>query len=158
MRFTSNFRHFFYGCGCSIAQGNGSNSSGSRCKVLFPLCCRFVSKKMLSRLERITSHIQRLPAKSVTRAMSAAASSPIAVGATIPDDIKLTVADWSEKKDDYCGVPRKVNSGDIFKGKRVVLFGVPGAFTPTVRTSFFTLRIAHFDVISVPFAARYCIH
>jgi glutaredoxin/glutathione-dependent peroxiredoxin len=47
----------------------------------------------------------------------------IKVGDTLPLDIKLK--EMGEKG------PQDVSVGDIFKGKRVVLFSVPGAFTPT---------------------------
>src|SRR2546427_8421897 len=47
----------------------------------------------------------------------------IKVGDTLPLDLKL-----KEMKD---GAPKDVALGEIFKGKRVVLFAVPGAFTPT---------------------------
>ena len=47
----------------------------------------------------------------------------IKVGDTLPLDLKL-----KEMKD---GSPKDVALGEIFKGKRVVLFAVPGAFTPT---------------------------
>jgi len=47
----------------------------------------------------------------------------IKVGDSLPADIKL-----KEMKD---GAPKDVSAADIFKGKRVVLFAVPGAFTPT---------------------------
>ena len=47
----------------------------------------------------------------------------IKVGDALPQDVKL-----KEMKD---GAPQDVALGDIFKGKRVVLFAVPGAFTPT---------------------------
>ena len=47
----------------------------------------------------------------------------IKVGDTLPADLKL-----KEMKD---GAPRDVTVGDLFRGKRVVLFAVPGAFTPT---------------------------
>src|SRR6266404_8217180 len=47
----------------------------------------------------------------------------IKVGDTLPLDLKL-----KEMKD---GTPKDVTLGEIFKGKRIVLFAVPGAFTPT---------------------------
>ena len=46
----------------------------------------------------------------------------IAVGDKLPD-VKLTKAGESG--------PEPVQSGEYFKGKRVALFSVPGAFTPT---------------------------
>ncbi|MEZ5735754.1 MAG: peroxiredoxin [Novosphingobium sp.] len=46
----------------------------------------------------------------------------IAVGDTVPD-VKLMKATESG--------PEAVQAGDFFKGKRVALFSVPGAFTPT---------------------------
>jgi peroxiredoxin len=47
----------------------------------------------------------------------------IKVGDALPQDLKL-----KEMKD---GTPKDVTLGEIFKGKRIVLFAVPGAFTPT---------------------------
>jgi glutaredoxin/glutathione-dependent peroxiredoxin len=47
----------------------------------------------------------------------------IKVGDTLPFDIKLK--EMGEKG------PQDVSVGDLFKGKKVVLFAVPGAFTPT---------------------------
>src|SRR6266705_163000 len=47
----------------------------------------------------------------------------IKVGESLPVDVKL-------KEMGETG-PRDVSVGDIFRGKRVVLFAVPGAFTPT---------------------------
>src|SRR3989442_13170209 len=47
----------------------------------------------------------------------------IKVGDTLPPDLKL-----KEMRD---GSPKDVALGEIFEGKRVVLFAVPGAFTPT---------------------------
>jgi peroxiredoxin len=47
----------------------------------------------------------------------------VKVGDTLPFDIKLK--EMGEKG------PQDVSVGDIFKGKKVVLFAVPGAFTPT---------------------------
>ncbi len=48
---------------------------------------------------------------------------PIKAGESLPADIKL--------KEMGEGGPKDVASGDIFRGKKVVLFAVPGAFTPT---------------------------
>src|SRR5437868_8243044 len=47
----------------------------------------------------------------------------IKVGDMLPQDVKL-----KEMKD---GAPSDVTLGELCKGKRVVLFAVPGAFTPT---------------------------
>jgi peroxiredoxin len=47
----------------------------------------------------------------------------IKVGDSLPLDVKL--------KEMRNGTPTDVSAGEIFKGKRVVLFAVPGAFTPT---------------------------
>ena len=47
---------------------------------------------------------------------------PIKPGDKLPADLKLKEMD---------GGPKDVTVGDVFKGKKVVLFAVPGAFTPT---------------------------
>lgn len=47
----------------------------------------------------------------------------IKVGDSLPADIKL--------KEIGDGGPKDVTVGELFKGKKVVLFAVPGAFTPT---------------------------
>ena len=47
----------------------------------------------------------------------------VKVGDTLPADLKLKEMGESG--------PRDVSLGDLCKGKRVVLFAVPGAFTPT---------------------------
>ena len=47
----------------------------------------------------------------------------IKVGDALPADVKL--------KEMGDGGPKDVTVGELFKGKKVVLFAVPGAFTPT---------------------------
>jgi peroxiredoxin len=47
----------------------------------------------------------------------------IKVGDMLPLDLRL--------KEMHEGTPKDVPLGDVFKGRRVVLFAVPGAFTPT---------------------------
>jgi len=48
---------------------------------------------------------------------------PISAGDALPTDVKLMEMGESG--------PAPVSSGDLFAGKKVVLFAVPGAFTPT---------------------------
>jgi glutaredoxin/glutathione-dependent peroxiredoxin len=47
----------------------------------------------------------------------------IKAGDTLPADVKLKEMDG--------GAPKDVTVGEVFKGKKVVVFAVPGAFTPT---------------------------
>jgi glutaredoxin/glutathione-dependent peroxiredoxin len=47
----------------------------------------------------------------------------VKVGDALPADVKL--------KEMGDGGPKDVTVGELFKGKKVVLFAVPGAFTPT---------------------------
>jgi peroxiredoxin len=47
----------------------------------------------------------------------------IKAGDTVPMDVKL--------KEMGAGGPKDVSASEVFKGKKVVLFAVPGAFTPT---------------------------
>ena len=47
----------------------------------------------------------------------------VKVGDTLPTDVRL--------KEMGEGGPKDVTVGEVFKGKKVVLFAVPGAFTPT---------------------------
>jgi len=56
----------------------------------------------------------------------------IKVGDTITDGT-FTYIPYSPELDDHsaCGVPIKLKISEDWKGKKVVLFAVPGAFTPT---------------------------
>jgi peroxiredoxin len=53
----------------------------------------------------------------------------IAVGVTLPDG----TLDWCDDSDQH----QSVTIHGLAKGKKVVLVGVPGAFTPTCRSFFF---------------------
>ncbi|KAK6541351.1 hypothetical protein TWF694_007165 [Orbilia ellipsospora] len=59
-------------------------------------------------------------------------SSTLKVGDTFPDDIVFSYVPYTEEKADItaCGVPINYNASKEFAGKKVVLFAVPGAFTP----------------------------
>ncbi|CAG8688435.1 7934_t:CDS:2 [Acaulospora morrowiae] len=47
----------------------------------------------------------------------------VKVGDKIPDDVYFGVLNDGEEK------PRKISAQEVFKGKKVVIFGIPGAFT-----------------------------
>jgi len=57
----------------------------------------------------------------------------IAVGEKIPLGIALKAVEvtTSESGEAVCGVPKVITTEELFGDKKVVLFGVPGAFTPT---------------------------
>ncbi|KAJ2842342.1 peroxiredoxin type-2 [Coemansia brasiliensis] len=54
----------------------------------------------------------------------------IKVGDVFPDTV-LTYVPYDAKNPDACGLPQQLKTHEAFKGKKVVLFAVPGAFTPT---------------------------
>jgi peroxiredoxin (alkyl hydroperoxide reductase subunit C) len=43
--------------------------------------------------------------------------------------------------------PRPMTSQDVFKGRKVVLFGVPGAFTPTCSAKHLPGYLAHYEAL-----------
>ncbi|KAG0246806.1 Redoxin [Mortierella sp. GBAus27b] len=57
----------------------------------------------------------------------------IQVGDTLPT-VNLKFCPYDPELKNACGIPQ-VLSTDSFKGKKVVIFGVPGAFTPTCNNS-----------------------
>jgi len=62
----------------------------------------------------------------------------ISVGDTIPSvDIATMTADG----------PSGVNTDEIFKGKKVAIFGIPGAFTPTCSAQHLPGFVQHADAI-----------
>ncbi|KAI9503585.1 peroxiredoxin type-2 [Coemansia spiralis] len=54
----------------------------------------------------------------------------IKVGDVFPEAV-LTYIPYDAKNPDACGLPQQLKTHEAFKGKKVVLFAVPGAFTPT---------------------------
>ncbi|KAG0257653.1 hypothetical protein DFQ27_005014 [Actinomortierella ambigua] len=54
----------------------------------------------------------------------------IQVGNKIPESI-LTYIPYDPELKDACGIPQPLNTDEDWKDKKVVLFGLPGAFTPT---------------------------
>ncbi len=62
----------------------------------------------------------------------------IAVGQKLPDvTFKTSTADG----------PKELSTGDVFAGKKVVLFGVPGAFTPTCNNNHLPGYLENHDAI-----------
>ncbi len=62
----------------------------------------------------------------------------ISVGDKIPAATVTTMTDEG---------PQPVNSADFFGGRKVVLFGVPGAFTPTCHNQHLPGFVRHLDAI-----------
>jgi len=59
--------------------------------------------------------------------------SGLKVGDSFPDDVVFKYIPYTEEKADFkaCGVPINYNASKEWANKKVVLFAVPGAFTPT---------------------------
>ncbi|KZF20896.1 Redoxin [Xylona heveae TC161] len=58
--------------------------------------------------------------------------SGLKVGEQFPQDVVFSYVPYTEEKSDItaCGIPQNYNASKEFAGKKVVLFSVPGAFTP----------------------------
>ncbi|KAJ2711287.1 peroxiredoxin type-2 [Coemansia spiralis] len=66
----------------------------------------------------------------------------IEVGDTFPAAI-LSYIPYNAANPDACGLTQQLNTHEAFKGKKVVLFAVPGAFTPTCSESHMPGYIEH---------------
>ncbi|KAJ7018281.1 Redoxin [Mycena alexandri] len=70
----------------------------------------------------------------------------IKVGDTLPKG-EFNYIPWAPELEDNqlaCGVPSKIST-DQWKGKKVVLFAVPGAFTPTCHTNHLPPYLQKYD-------------
>jgi len=67
-------------------------------------------------------YVKGKSASSSSSSSSSSASGTVAIGTKLPN-VKLMTTGAN-------GMPTPISSADFFKGKRVVLFAVPGAFTP----------------------------
>jgi peroxiredoxin len=69
----------------------------------------------------------------------------IKVGDTLPD---ATVREFIEVEGNGCSIgPNAFQVADLVKGKRVVVFGLPGAFTPTCSARHVPGYLQHFDAL-----------
>jgi peroxiredoxin len=69
----------------------------------------------------------------------------IKVGDRLPEG---TLMEYCEVEKDGCSVgPNPVNVGDLTKGKKVVIFGLPGAFTPTCSAKHVPSYLEHYDAL-----------
>ncbi|KAJ2082162.1 peroxiredoxin type-2 [Coemansia sp. RSA 988] len=68
----------------------------------------------------------------------------IKVGDVFPDAV-LSYVPYDPSNPDACGLPQTLNTREAFKGKKVVLFAVPGAFTPTCSEQHMPGYIQHID-------------
>ena len=67
----------------------------------------------------------------------------IAVGQTVPD---ATLAEFIETETAGCSLgPNKFKVADMVKGKKIAVFGLPGAFTPTCSAKHVPGYVNHFD-------------
>ncbi|PGH08658.1 hypothetical protein AJ79_05940 [Helicocarpus griseus UAMH5409] len=57
---------------------------------------------------------------------------PLKAGDDFPADVKFSYIPWTEEKGDItaCGIPQAYDASKEWADKKVVLFSVPGAFTP----------------------------
>ncbi|KXS11024.1 putative peroxiredoxin [Gonapodya prolifera JEL478] len=69
----------------------------------------------------------------------------IAVGDKVPDVTLMYNA--QPEKEGICSAPKPVKTSELFAGKKVVLFGVPGAFTPLCHNTHLPSYLTEFDVL-----------
>ncbi|KAL8820170.1 MAG: hypothetical protein Q9223_001560 [Gallowayella weberi] len=69
---------------------------------------------------------------STTTSPELAAPTPIKTGEKFPDGVKFSYVPYTPENEALtsCGMPQEYNASQDFADKKVVLFAVPGAFTP----------------------------
>ncbi|KAH8664477.1 redoxin [Xylariales sp. PMI_506] len=62
---------------------------------------------------------------------------PLKAGDDFPEDVSFKYIPPSPETEEFsaCGIPIKYNASKEFKDKKVVIFALPGAFTPTCSAS-----------------------
>ncbi|GAA5826560.1 hypothetical protein JCM11251_002428 [Rhodosporidiobolus azoricus] len=83
----------------------------------------------------------------------------IQIGETIPD-VQLGYVPYSGELEDpaVCGLPSKLSTGKDWKGKKVVVFGIPGSFTKTCSENHLPPYVTSYDDFkSKGVDAVYCI-
>ncbi|KAJ2758086.1 peroxiredoxin type-2 [Coemansia nantahalensis] len=68
----------------------------------------------------------------------------LSVGDTFPSAV-LSYIPYDAANPDACGLTQQLKTHEAFKGKKVVLFAVPGAFTPTCSESHMPGYVKHLD-------------
>ncbi|GAA5891664.1 hypothetical protein JCM6882_006160 [Rhodosporidiobolus microsporus] len=70
----------------------------------------------------------------------------IQIGETIPD-VQLGYVPFAPELDDpaVCGLPGKISTHSDWKGKKVVVFGIPGSFTKTCSENHLPPYVSSFD-------------
>ncbi|KAJ3339721.1 hypothetical protein HDU93_007837 [Gonapodya sp. JEL0774] len=71
----------------------------------------------------------------------------ISVGDKIPDVTLMYNAE--PEREGICSSPKAIKTSDLFKGKKVVLFGVPGAFTPLCHNTHLPSYLSEFDKLKM---------
>ncbi|KAK5115080.1 hypothetical protein LTR62_001777 [Meristemomyces frigidus] len=71
--------------------------------------------------------------------------SALKAGDQFPSDVKFDWAPIADEDPAACGIPQPYNASEEFKGKKVVLVSVPGAFTPGCHANHVPPYIKNFD-------------
>lgn len=67
------------------------------------------------------------------------------VGDRLPD---ATLSEYNETESPGCPIgPRQIKVSDAVKGKKILIFGLPGAFTPTCSARHVPSYVEHFDTL-----------
>ncbi|KAF9960209.1 hypothetical protein BGZ65_012635 [Modicella reniformis] len=68
----------------------------------------------------------------------------ISVGSSLPSNVTLKYCPYDAELQNACGIPQNLEL-DRFKDKKVVIVGVPGAFTPTCNNTHLPEFHAHYE-------------
>ncbi|KAL1955604.1 hypothetical protein VTO42DRAFT_8407 [Malbranchea cinnamomea] len=75
--------------------------------------------------------------------------SGLKVGDSFPSNVVFTYVPWTKETEAVtaCGVPQPYKASELWKDKKVVLFAVPGAFTPACSANHLPGYIKNLDKI-----------